>query len=239
MQKALIRLGGGALIIGSVMLLAGNLLHPRSETGFEGVSTGLDPFARLVTVNLGAWHIAHLLLVISFPTVLLGFVIASWLFIGRGEQVFSLTAILSGALATVLFVIWLLLDGFLTPFLANSYLTAVPTEHAYKSAIFTFSGLLDQNFLAMALFLFVLAQALYGLAIVKSRLYSSILGYVGLVLGAFGVSGYIGGLFGPYWVFSPLFPWYSLLVTLWYLAFGLFLYRTPADVRGVEESSVA
>jgi hypothetical protein len=117
------------------------------------------------------------------------------------------------------------LDGFVTPVLAQSYVVAPAQVREVAGAILDYNFGVSLTILAIAFLSLTAGLGLLGAALAKARLYSRGLAWAGVAIGLVGVLGYVGGLFGPYWVFSPAFAPFAIIFTLWGLVVGVFLYR--------------
>ncbi len=218
------RLGGLALMLASLAISAGNLLHPRAAGGGLGAES-IEAEARIVVDNLAVWYPSHLLLLVFPPLALLGFLTLYAMLVVRGERSLSALAILSQSLAGVLFIVALVMDGLVSPFFAQRYLAAADGAKQSALAVFEYNYFLSLFTLAPAFFLYTLGYGLLGGALVRARLFDRRLAWAGAILGAIGVVGYIAGVFGPYWVLSPNFPPYAVLLAVWILVVGVLLYR--------------
>ncbi len=220
------RLGGVALIAASIAITLGNILHPRAAGGGLGAGS-IELEAKLVADNIGVWYPSHILLLLFPPIVLLGFLALYALLGTKGERAFSSVAILCQGLATTLFLVALVMDGLVTPFFAERYLAAAATARPTALAVFEYNYFLSLFTLAPAFFLYTLGYGLLGLALLRARLFPQWFAWVGVAIGAVGVLGYIIGAFGTYWVLSPSFPPYAILLSVWILVLGVFFYRAP------------
>src|SRR5919106_6854771 len=90
------KLAGSTLIIASVMLIVGFVLHPMPK------EAGIEALARNMVESLeGLWYPVHVIVLLAFPILMFGFLILYRIAVSRGEQIYSLPAILSLGLVTV------------------------------------------------------------------------------------------------------------------------------------------
>jgi hypothetical protein len=218
------KVGGPALIIGAVLSIAGNALHPRGPGGLVGVASR-DAEAQLVTENLGTWYPSHGALILGLPLLLLGYLTLYGVLAEREQRGYSSAAIVALGLGLLLLIGAVVLDGFVTPVLAQSYVVAPAQVREVAGAILDYNFGVSLTILAIAFLSLTAGLGLLGAALAKARLYSRGLAWAGVAIGLVGVLGYVGGLFGPYWVFSPAFAPFAIIFTLWGLVVGVFLYR--------------
>lgn len=140
----------------------------------------------------------------------------------RGERIYSTPATLSLGLGATLLTVGVVFDGFVSPIVAQSYLRATPATQETAAFILDYNNLVYLSLLAPSLFLLLLGAALLGFSLAKARVYNKWFAWAGVVIGSAGVLGYIAGIFGSYWVSSPLFAPYISIFLLWVLVLGLF-----------------
>ena len=213
------KVGGGALILGGVTLLLGNMMHPR---GPEGTMADL---ATLMASNLSQWYVSHTLLVISFPLWLLGFLALYQILDGKKEGSLALPAIVTLGVSLILLIIAVISDAYLAPVLAQNLVGASGDAAVPAKIMFEFEAMLVVTLLAPGFFMLFGGGGLLGASLVKAKLYNKWLGYAGIILALIGIVGYLLGVFGPYWVLSKAFIPYSIIYTVWVLVVGIFVYR--------------
>jgi hypothetical protein len=218
------KVGGPALIIGAVLSIAGNVLHPRGPGGLVGVASR-DAEAQLITENLVLWYPAHGALILGLPLLLLGYLTLYGVLAEREQRSYASAAIVALGLGLLLLIGAVVLDGFVTPVLAQGYVAATGGAKDLAGAILDYNFGVSLTILAIAFLALTVGLGLFGGALAKARLYPRGLAWAGVAIGLVGVGSYIGGLFGPYWVFSPAFAPFAIIFTLWGLVVGVFLYR--------------
>lgn len=229
------RMGGLALMVGALFLLAGNILHPReSFVGERIIPTTADSLAALVAATAMQWYASHVIILAVAPLILIGCAVLAGLLGERGDRVYGLPALVVLGTWGVLQSIAVVIDGFVIPVLAQHYGDATVARPT-AGAILEFAGLVRLVFLAPAFFALAIGIALLGATLLGARLYPRAFAWAGIALAVAGIVGYIAGAFGPYWVTTQLFAPYAIAFTVWFLVLGVFLYRTR---RGAPETHV-
>ena len=226
------RLGGAALIAGSLLLITGGFFHPRGE------ASGTDAFASLIVDNILVWYSVHTMLLLAPPILILGFFTLFRTLMERGERIYSLPATLSLGLGATLLTVGVVFDGFVSPIVAQAFLEASAPQAEVAAFILDYNNLVYLSLLAPSLFLLLLGGTLLGLSLVRAKLYNKWLAWAGVAIALVGVIAYIAGLFGPYWVGSPLFAPYISLFLLWILVLGASAWIPKQENRSSPESDV-
>ncbi len=216
--------GALALIIGIIVTIAGNLTHPRTAEGFLG-SGSTDVETSLIVNNLGIWYPSHILIAVSIPILLFGYVTVYRTLRDRDNRTFSMPALLSIVGWATLSFLGIIIDGFLTPLLAQDYTAAAQPDKALAGAIFDYNFLLSLTLLGPAFLGLAIGIFLLGVSIVKVKAYNKWFGAAGLIVGLAGVLGYVAGIFGPYWVTSLSFTPYITIGAIWVLVLGILQFR--------------
>jgi hypothetical protein len=154
--KGFLRLGGVALIVAAILIVAGFLLHPAGEDATHG--------------NELLWVPAHALLWIGYTIVILGWIAA---YIPQASRAGGV-----GAIAIAV----LILGTSLTTWIFSSDVTFVPVIAKEEPALFKqiFSG----AHLALGIgsvLLWVLGSILFGVSIVRAKVFPSWTGVVLIV----------------------------------------------------------
>ncbi len=205
------RLGGAAMVIGAVLVLVGNMLHPEwSEANYASVTAG------------AMWLPIHASLISGFIVQGLGFVNLFGVLRGRNETVYSLAALYSIMLGTGIFVVQLVLDGFAGPILGANYLVATGGSRETLGVILEYNHILSDNLIVPAFLLTWASFGLFGTSMRRAKIYHKELAIVGLIIGLWGVG---AGLFGTYFVHSPLFSLLVAITSIWIIAVGIVLLR--------------
>lgn len=221
------RASGLALVIGSLLLIAGNVLHPRQT--LTGEILPAEGVAAMITGNLGIWQVAHLLVVLIAPFLVLGAYGLYCELQEREEFVYSSPALVAVGFYAVLVTIAVMLDGYVEQDLARRFVAAPVQAKAAIASQIDLTNLVLHWLLAPAFFGLWLGGGLFGASLARARLYPRAFAWAGVVLAGIGVVGYAAGVFGPYWVESGAFAPYAMAFTLWYLALGVMLARGRAS----------
>jgi hypothetical protein len=217
----LYRIGGIAAVVGALLALFGNLLHP--ETAAPG-----EPETARVIAESQIWIPLHIGLILGFVLMLGGLVA-----IGR-----SMSGGIAGALAhlgaaaaiigTSVGVILLTTDGFASKHLASAWLDAPEDQKAFALASFQAEQAIDFALLSPLNFIFAgFTFILFGLANAVGRTYPRWLGWVAVIGGVGGaISGVIQAYMGEPTEFSVTIGIAApTIITLWTLAIGVLLLR--------------
>jgi hypothetical protein len=175
--RQIIRIGAGAGIVGSLLAMVGNLLHPAVPIGDpEGV-------ARAIAAS-DIWVPVHLTIVVGLILMLGGLVaLARSLHGGSAEALARLAqvaAVVGIAVGTVLVIV----DGVAAKHLADAWAVAPPEEAA--AALRVVVGEETINFALASLFNILFAGMtfiLYGLAVAWSGDHPRWLGWVAVIAG--------------------------------------------------------
>lgn len=225
-QRTLFRVGAVGAMVGAVLGVIFNLLHPRGS----GIDTAQEELE--LVAESGIWIFDHFMIEWSLVFGLFGLIAIASSFTGEsgaawGRFAFA-AAIGSGAIAFVTVAV----DGMAMKEVADNWAEA---GRGTESAAFATGEAVAQ--MSLALFtvligtLFGLTPMLYGVASLVSREYPRWLGYVALVAGAVGIlTASIQFLAGPSDAVTYLFTASSLMFTVWLFIAGWHLWRR-ADVR--------
>jgi Domain of unknown function (DUF4386) len=215
------RMGGGAAVVGAVLGMVGNLVHPVTPMDDpEGVAQ--------VIAESGMWVPIHIAIVFGIA-LLLGGLIAIHHSI-RGGLAGSLArfGLFTGVAGVTVGLILVILDGVAAPQLAEEWAAAPPDEqatalalvHANETVNFALASLFNILFAGMTFILF-------GLAVALSHAYPPWLGWIVV---AAGIGSIAAGLIQAFTgeptnasrVLTIIGP---TVITLWLLAMGILLQR--------------
>jgi hypothetical protein len=230
MERPLLRLGGGALIAGSLLGAVLNALHPR---GFD-----FDDFTESFLRSAAGdplWVADHLGLGLSTVLIVVGLAVFARTVAGEAGAALAHTARLTVLLGGALGLALVALDGPAAHTAAVAWERASGPEKAVALATATMVVQVALAFLAMVmLILFGAASVLFGLAIVLGQGYPRWLGWGWLVLGvASAAPGVLLATDGTFTAVSYyLFVATSIPLSLWILLVGILLWRR-ASTAGV------
>jgi Domain of unknown function (DUF4386) len=227
-----LRIGGWAAIIGSILAGVGNLVHP--------VTPEDDPVGvAQVIADSDPWTPIHLVIVLGI-FLMLGGLIAIYRTIRGGLAGalarFGLFAAVAGVTIGLILVI---LDGVAARQLAQEWASAAPSEKATALGLVHVNETI--NFALASLFNFVFAAAtfiLFGSAVAMSDVYPRWLGWVAVVAGVASIgAGLTQALVGEPTTASRVLTIFGpTVITLWLLSMGILLLqrsRTASPDRTV------
>jgi hypothetical protein len=218
------RIGAVAGIVGALLAMVGNLIHPATPTD--------DPQGVAQTIaDSRLWVADHLAIVIGLILMLAALVaIADQIREGLAGALARLGSVAAVAGITVGLVL-VTLDGLAAKQLAEAWATAPPGEQAAALRLVLAEETI--NFALAALFNILFAGVtfiLYGLAVAWSRVYPRWLGWVVVVAG---IGSIVAGLVQAYAgesttvtrVATIIFP---TVITLWLAGMSTLLLKAPA-----------
>jgi hypothetical protein len=221
LDRRIYLIGGVAAIVGSLMGMVGNLIHPATPLDDpEGV-------ARVIAES-DAWTAIHLVIVFGI-TLMLGGLVALYQSIGDSRAGalarFGLAAGIAGIAIGVVLVI---LDGVGAKQLADEWAIAPQDERSTALRIVLANETI--NFALASSFNIVFAGAtfiLFGLAVATSGVYRSSIGWVVVIAGTASVgAGLIQAFVGEPTTASRVLTIIGpTVITLWLLAIGVLLVR--------------
>lgn len=225
----LFRVGAVMLILGSILAIVTNLLHPNPH------DIG-DPLAQLVLISQTAyWGPVHVGIVMSGMIQLGGLVALTASFTGGYGAAWARTALSSAIVGAAASVVLFAIDGIASQRLAIEWAQALPGDDAIAYRVaqsnqyvgFAVSGLWIMVF-------FGLTYIAYGLAVATSREYPRWLGWVAV---AGGVAGFAIGYFQYFYglgdlLTNKLFPGCAILLALWTIVMGSLLWRRAEPEDG-------
>jgi hypothetical protein len=223
-QRGIFRIGAVAGIVGALLAMVGNLLHPATPIGDpEGVARTIAQSER--------WVLVHLVIVVGL-ILMLGALVA----LSR-----SIEGGLAGALAQLgsvavsgvtVGVVLVIVDGVAAKHLADAWEAAPPEEAAAALQVVLAEEAI--NFALAALFNILFAGVtfiLLGLAVASSGEYPRWLGWVVVVAGVGSVpvglvQAYTGESIGFTKIATIIFP---TIITLWVAGMSVLMWRKVAS----------
>ena len=216
-EGSIFRIGAVAGIVGSLLAMVGNLLHPATPIGDpEGVARTIAQSERWVPV--------HLVIVVGLIFMLGGLVAISRSIEG-GLAELGYVAAVAGVTVGVILVI---VDGVAAKHLAEVWEAAPPDQAAAALRVVVAEEAI--NFALAALFNILFAGVtfvLLGLAVASSGKYPGWLGWVAVVAGIGSVpvglvQAYTGESIGFTRIATIIFP---TIITLWVVVMSVLLWR--------------
>src|SRR6266487_3377693 len=198
----------------------------------SGTNKGIGAYAAGVANYITLWHVAHILLTLAPILWIFGFITLHRMLAQKGEKIFSLTALIVLSIATILQILSAMEGGFVIPLLGErySYLAFDQSLQGAVAIVLTYSRDLTLTLSALAILLEVSGTGFFGISLLKSRLYSKWLAWLGIAVGLLGIAGYLTGVFGPYWISSPLFLPLSAISSIWIIWLGIAIFGDVANL---------
>lgn len=219
-ERAQLKLGGGFAVMGAILALILNGLHPHVDTA--------EAVLRAAAENQN-WLSLHLGLILGVLLILGGLVVFTRTCEGghRRGALLAQLGLVTAVLGVGLFLANFALDGMVTRNVAQAWLNAPAPDRALA---FRIADMFDQiTFALYTLWGIVftgLAFLLYGLAILTDTLYPRWLGWIAFLAGSGSVVvGVAQAYAGRSAAIEIGFIVCSVTVTLWSLAIGVLLWR--------------
>lgn len=217
-DRTLFRWGSWAAIVGALVALVFNLLHPRIDEFGDVVATELQ-----VVADSDAWIPIHLGILLGALLITFAlFVLARSMKGGPGE---GMARVALGALliSAPVGIVTLGVDGYAMKEVADSLAGGDPSAGA------TMVHIGWALFMAFTITFIGITPALFGLAVVADPTYPTGLGWGALLLGlVVAAAGVVGMLAGPSSAFFIVFTVGSGLLTVWVGLLGVLLGRRAA-----------
>ncbi len=219
-----IRAGSVAGIVGSLLAMIGNLLHPATPNG--------DPQGVARTIAESAvWTPVHLVIVVGLVLMLGGLIALSRSIEGGLAGALAHFGLMAAVVGVAIGLVLVNVDGVAAKQLADEWQAAPASEQAAALRILLAEETINSSL--AALFNLVFAGAafiLLGLAVAQSGEYPKWLGWLAAVAGVGSVAvGLVQAYYGESSTFSQaatiVFP---TIITLWTAGMGVLLLRKPA-----------
>lgn len=233
-QRGIFRIGSAAGVVGALLAMVGNLLHPATPIGDpEGVARTIAESER--------WVLVHLVIVVGLILMLGALVALSRSIEGGVPGALAQLGSVAAVAGVTVGVVLVMVDGVAAKHLADAWETAPPEEAAAALRVVLAEEAI--NFALAALFNILFAGVtfiLLGLAVAWSGEYPGWLGWVVVVAGVGSVSvglvqAYTGESIGFTRIATIIFP---TTITLWVVGMSVLLLRKagrrterPARVR--------
>ncbi len=223
-DRSTLRIGSAGAIVGGVLALVTNLLHPRlTEFGDDYVPAELRSVA-----DSDAWISIHLGLLVAVLLIAAGLYVASRTLTDQGVDGLRRLAVGSLLVGTAAAVLTVLVDGYATKAVADAW--AAAQSDATLAAGTAVAEIAWALFMGMILVFLGTTPVLLGWAVARSRVYPAAFGWPVVVLGLLSVAASVMGVLdGPSATFIVLFTISSGLLTIWVIGIGIVLWRRVAD----------
>ena len=226
-ERGIFRIGSVAGIVGSLLAMVGNLLHPATPIG--------DPqgVARTIAESEN-WVLVHLVIAVGLILMLGGLVALSRSIEGGVPGALAWLGSIAAVAGVTVGVILVIVDGVAAKQLADAWEAAPPDEAA--AALRVVVGEEAINYALASLFNILFAGVtfiLLGLAVAWSGEYP---GWLGWVVGVAGVGSvpvglvqaYMGESIGFTRIATIIFP---TIITLWVVVMSVLLWRKAGKSR--------
>jgi hypothetical protein len=220
-QQWVLKIGGWAAVVGSLLGMVGNLLHPQTPIG--------DPFGTAdVIAGSGSWISLHLIILLGIFLMLLGMYALFRSITGTLPRVLAEFGMLSAVVGVTIGLVLVIMDGVGARQLAEEWVLASPDQQATALRIVEANEIV--NFSLASLFNLVFAGAtflLFGLAVAIGDDYPTWFGWVAVAAGTLSIgAGLVQAFAGePTGVSRTLTIIGPTVITIWLLALGISLIR--------------
>ena len=225
---SIFRIGAVAGIVGSLLAMVGNLLHPATPSGDpEGVAQTIAQSER--------WVLVHLVIVVGLILMLGALVALSRSIEGGVAGALAQLGFVAAVAGVTVGVILVIVDGVAAKHLADAWEAAPPNQAAAALGVVVAEETI--NFALASLFNILFAGVtfiLLGLAVAWSKEYPGWLGWVVVVAGVGSVpvglvQAYTGESIGFTRIATIIFP---TIITLWVVGMSVLLWRKAASTSG-------
>ncbi len=218
-DRTLIRIGAVSAIIGAVLFMIANVLHPRSPN-IEITQAQIETVAAS-----DIWLTDHLVLLVSGLLLLGGLVAMRRSITGQPGAAWAEFGYASALVSTGVWVVLMGLDGIVSKVVHDAYAAA---PGAVTLAVAEMMEEIDIGLLSTFIIVFFgVTLLLYGLGVALSDNFPRWLGWVAVVLAiASLITGFVQAYTGlSVLVTSVLFVSFASFLTLWLLIMGVLMWR--------------
>lgn len=229
-QRDVIRVGALCAIVGAVVFMAANVVHPRSP------NIQVTAFQVETVAHSDIWVTDHLLLLLGGLLLLPGLLAiqrsiptgpgAAWAELGNSGAVVS----------TAIWAVLIAVDGFSSKVVHGAWASAPDAEKAVALRVAEAMEQIDVGIFSVYIIVFFgVTFMLYGLAVAKSGRFPQWLGWAAFGLG---LASFLDGIAQGYTglsvlVTNILFASFSSFQTLWILTMGVLLWRARGNRTGM------
>lgn len=221
-DRTVLRVGGAMAVVGVIMGLTGNVMHPRS-TGYYG-----DPVAWLNhNTDIDVWFPSHVLLLLSSIVLVGGFVAFTRSVAGTGGYGLANVALAFAVMGSAVYGVTVAIDGLTVPQLADAWTVSdSPSPDAVLAGSIMYHTIFSLLYVSM-IPLFGLAPVFYGVAFQRAGVFSSHVGRAGVLFGSSVIVAGLLSMFGVATEFidAVVWPVVASLVNFWNLVLGVLLWR--------------
>lgn len=223
-ERSLFRIGSVSAMIGAVLAVVVNLLHPRAAT-----LQNPEAFLRMIAESSGAlWLGDHIGIIVADLLVTAGLIALARSVTREPGAAWARLGYAGALVSAALLLLLMAADGIAIKRIADGWISAGPPDKA--AAFQAGRALAEVNLAILTVWIIVFWGAtiiVYGLAIVTSDVYPRWLGWAALLAGLGSTAdGLALAVTGPSVLLgSILFPVFSILITVWIFVMGLLLWR--------------
>ena len=230
-DRSFLRMGGAAAVLGGVLALIGNVLHPR-WTDVDDVELYRN------IADSGIWKLDHLILVVALILTTAGSVAIARSLHGGADDALARYGLLATVVGGAIALTNIALDSYAYRTAAENFAEAIPQD---RIGAFWAANAIDHistaAFHMWTIVLLGVSPLMLGAAAIRSRRFPAWVGWAGAAGGLVctGV-GFFGLVTSDQDMLVVPFLVGSVLVTLWILAAGWMLWQQPqpdrADAQG-------
>jgi hypothetical protein len=228
-DRKLFRWGSWAAIVGGLIALGGNILHPRA-------SDLADPVAEELRIigESDAWVAIHLGILVGFLLITFGLFALARSMKGGPADGIARVALGSLLISAPVAILGLLIDGYAMGAIAED----AAADPAVLAAATAGAHIGWAGFMGLVLLALGITPALFGLAVAKDGGYPAWLGWSAFLFGLVSVGAAVSGILGgPSSGFFLVFAISSGIVTLWIIGIGVLLGRRAGGPVTVPEGT--
>jgi hypothetical protein len=230
-DRAVFRWGSWAAIIGGIVALAANIMHPRPENFDDAIASEIDMVA-----SSDGWITIHVAILAASLLIAFGLYALARSMKGGPAEGIARIAIGGLLLSTPIAITTFLIDGYAMKAVADSF-AADPTQAATATAVAHIGWAL---FMGSIITFLGISPALFGWAAAKDGRYPAWLGWTAVIfgIGSIGI-GILGTIDGASQAVFIGFSITSGILTLWVIAAGIMVGRRASEPIPIPESSKA
>lgn len=221
-EPTLFRVGSVCAIVGAILGIVVNVLHPRTEEIAKP-----EALVQLVASS-DIWVGDHIGILVAILLVVAGLSAVYRSVSGERSVAFARLGYAAAVVSASVFAVLAATDGIAEKALANAWASAPAAQKAAALGVAEAVAAVNIGLFSVAIIVFFGATFfLYGLAVATSAEYPAWLGWVAAALGiASALLGFVQAYQGPsVLVTNILFPLLSILETIWTLVIGVLLWR--------------